>query len=260
MTAWPTGRRSSPRGIRSSSEAFGSNARRSASRPRLPERWEGLIGEYGWDHDVLYILEQDGRLHALIEWFFDYPLEEVGPDRFRFPKSGLYDGEDLIFTRDAAGRATQVEAASVVFRRRQLDGEDGTTFRITPVRPVEELRARSARSVPPDEAGTFRAPDLVDLAALDPTIKLDIRYATANNFLGTPVYTSARAFLQRPAAEALVRAHRPRPAWLRPADPRRVSPLARDQAVLGCDPRIRPSLRRRSRRRARSTTGVRPWT
>jgi D-alanyl-D-alanine dipeptidase len=47
----------------------------------------------------------------------------------------------------------------------------------------------------------------VDLAALDPTIKLDIRYATANNFLGTPVYTSARAFLQRPAAEALLRAH-----------------------------------------------------
>src|SRR5262249_831494 len=44
--------------------------------------------------------------------------------------------------------------------------------------------------------------------ALDPSIKLDIRYATTNNFLGTPLYTSARAFMQRPAAEALVRAHR----------------------------------------------------
>jgi D-alanyl-D-alanine dipeptidase len=41
---------------------------------------------------------------------------------------------------------------------------------------------------------------------LDPAIKLDIRYAGANNFLGTAVYTQARAFLQRPAAEALVRA------------------------------------------------------
>jgi CubicO group peptidase (beta-lactamase class C family)/D-alanyl-D-alanine dipeptidase len=175
----------------------------------VPERWEGLIGEYGWDHDVLYILEQDGRLHALIEWFFDYPLEEVGPDRFRFPTSGLYDGEELIFTRDGSGsgRARQVEAASVVFRRRTLDGEDGTTFRIKPVRPVEELRAGALAATPPVEPGTFRAPDLVDLAALDPTIKLDIRYASANNFLGTPVYTSARAFLQRPAAEALLRAH-----------------------------------------------------
>ena len=34
-----------------------------------------------------------------------------------------------------------------------------------------------------------------------------MRYATTNDFLGTPVYTQARAFLQRPAAEALVRAN-----------------------------------------------------
>ncbi len=43
---------------------------------------------------------------------------------------------------------------------------------------------------------------------LDATIRLDIRYATANNFVGRPVYAEARAFLQRPAAEALLRAHR----------------------------------------------------
>jgi len=61
---------------------------------------------------------------------------------------------------------------------------------------------------PPREKGTFRAPDLVEIALIDPTIKLDIRYATARNFVGRPVYAEARAFLQRPAAEALVRAHR----------------------------------------------------
>ncbi len=58
---------------------------------------------------------------------------------------------------------------------------------------------------PPKEPGPFRQPDLVELIKLDPTIKLDIRYATKNNFLGRPVYKQARAFLQRPAAEALVR-------------------------------------------------------
>ncbi len=58
---------------------------------------------------------------------------------------------------------------------------------------------------PPKESGTFRKPDLVELVKLDRTIKLDIRYATSNNFLGRPVYKEARAFLQRPAAEALVR-------------------------------------------------------
>jgi D-alanyl-D-alanine dipeptidase len=61
---------------------------------------------------------------------------------------------------------------------------------------------------PPREAGSFRQADLVELVSLDPTIRLDVRYATANNFVGRPVYSEARAFLQRPAAEALVRAHR----------------------------------------------------
>src|SRR5438270_4702877 len=63
-----------------------------------------------------------------------------------------------------------------------------------------------AQERPPKEEGAFRAPDLVELVKLDQTIKLDIRYATPNNFTGRPVYTEARAFLQRPAAEALLRA------------------------------------------------------
>jgi len=61
---------------------------------------------------------------------------------------------------------------------------------------------------PPKEAGSFRTPDLVELSTLDPAIKLDVRYATSNNLVGRPVYTEARAFLQRPAAEALVRVNR----------------------------------------------------
>ena len=38
-----------------------------------------------------------------------------------------------------------------------------------------------------------------------PRLRLDIRYATSNNFLGVPLYTSARALMQRPAAEALAK-------------------------------------------------------
>jgi D-alanyl-D-alanine dipeptidase len=90
----------------------------------------------------------------------------------------------------------------------QLSFAQEVSFRIKPLRPVEELRAEALKARPPLEQGTFLNPDLVELVRLDPTIKLDIRYATTNNFLGTPVYTQARAFLQRPAAEALLRAHR----------------------------------------------------
>ena len=64
------------------------------------------------------------------------------------------------------------------------------------------------QDAPPKETGPFRAPDLVELVTLDPTIKLDIRYATPNTLAGRAVYTEARAFLQRPAADALVRVHR----------------------------------------------------
>lgn len=49
---------------------------------------------------------------------------------------------------------------------------------------------------------------LVELTALDPSIRLDIRYATANNFTGRQLYAQPRALLVRPAAEALIRAHK----------------------------------------------------
>lgn len=175
-----------------------------------PDRWKGLVGEYGWDHNTLYILEREGRLYALIEWDFLYPLQELRDNRFRFPGSGLYDQEMLTFHHGPDGKATSVEVGSVTFPRRELDGEDGRTFRIQARKPVDALRKIALAARPPQESGEFVKTDLVDLATLDPGIRLDIRYATTNNFLGTPFYRSPRAFLQRPAAEALLRAHQ----WL----------------------------------------------
>jgi D-alanyl-D-alanine dipeptidase len=64
-----------------------------------------------------------------------------------------------------------------------------------------------AQEGPPQEQGPFREPELVELVSLDPTLHLDIRYATSDNLAKRPVYREARAFLQRPAAEALIRAH-----------------------------------------------------
>jgi zinc D-Ala-D-Ala dipeptidase len=48
---------------------------------------------------------------------------------------------------------------------------------------------------------------MTELTSLDNTIKLDIRYATPDNFVGRTVYPEARAFLQSPAAEGVVRVH-----------------------------------------------------
>lgn len=75
---------------------------------------------------------------------------------------------------------------------------------------VAEIMAQ-AQVGPPIGGGPYRESELVELVKLDSTIKLDIRYATDNNFVGKAVYPEPRAFLQRPAAEALLSAHR----WLK---------------------------------------------
>jgi len=63
----------------------------------------------------------------------------------------------------------------------------------------------SCATSPPYESGNFKKSDLVELTKIDSTINLDIRYATKNNLVGRAVYKEARAFLQKPAASALVK-------------------------------------------------------
>jgi D-alanyl-D-alanine dipeptidase len=106
--------------------------------------------------------------------------------------------------RRVAGVALMLLAGAAALRAEERPG----VFRITPPRPIAELRVEALAASPPREAGPFRPVDLVEPTSLDPTLRLDIRYATSDNFLSTPVYEQARGFLQRPAAEALVRAHR----------------------------------------------------
>jgi D-alanyl-D-alanine dipeptidase/kynurenine formamidase len=65
-----------------------------------------------------------------------------------------------------------------------------------------------AGDAPPIDRSATRPAVLVEVVTLDPSVELDIRYATKDNVTGRVLYPSARAFLERPAAEALVRVHR----------------------------------------------------
>src|SRR2546425_10069585 len=187
----------------------------------IPNSWRGLIGEYGPDNDVHYVLEKGGRLTILRKNGGEWSLRQRAADAFEFD---LADSRVLPvrFERTGATKATRFTLGARTFERRSIgrvdrfavtNTEEGQVFQITPVRPVEELRKEALAASPPHESGNFRSPDLVDLASLDPAIRLDIRYATSNDFLSTPVYTQARAFLQRRAAEALLRAHRALRRW-----------------------------------------------
>ena len=168
-----------------------------------PAQWAPLIGEYGADTTSgAMVLESGGSLYLRRAGAGQQALRSAGRDKFRL-------GDTTVrFVRRAGGKADSVAIGTVSLPRQKLGPEEGTVFRIVPVRPVPELLRESLAASPPEESGVFRTSDLVELVELDPTIKLDIRYAGSDNFLGTPVYSSARAFLQRPAAEALVRAHR----------------------------------------------------
>jgi CubicO group peptidase (beta-lactamase class C family) len=176
----------------------------SSAKPHAPPAaWTALIGEYGPDDNILYILEKDKKLYALVDWFEFDPLEQVSANVFKSSRGRF------VFTRDANGRATAVTVSKVAFPRRKVGPEEGASqLRITPLRPMADLLREALAAEPPKESGDLRTPDLVELTALDPSIKLEVRYATTNNFLGTVFYSQARAFMQRPAAEALVRAHR----------------------------------------------------
>jgi len=169
----------------------------SSAKPHLPAAaWTGLVGEYGPDSNILYILEKDKKLWALVDWFEFDPLEQVSTNVFKSSRGRF------TFTRDG------VTVANVLYPRRKVGPEEGASqLHVTPLRPMADLLREALAAEPPNETGEFRTPDLVELTALDPTIKLEVRYATTNNLFGSVFYAQARAFMQRPAAEALVRAH-----------------------------------------------------
>jgi D-alanyl-D-alanine dipeptidase len=176
--------------------------------PEVPRRFLSLIGEYGKDKEVIYILEKDNRLQFQERGSSPRPLKQLAnPYEFEFPKDGgPHAGLSLGFGFDPKSQVTGlVIDLNQMIPRRPIDGENGQTFRIKPVRPVEEIRKETAGLKPPSEPDKPRKPDLVDLVDVVPGLKLDVRYATSNNFLGTPLYTSARALMQRPAAEALAK-------------------------------------------------------
>ena len=177
----------------------------------LADSLRPFVGEYGTDGNVLYISERGGRLEARVAQALAYPLTPVAPGEYAFPAGGLYAGTRIVFTREGRGRAGSVRVANAVFARRAIGPEDGRQLRVTAQRPVAELLVGARAATPPAQPDTLLAADLVDVAALDTTIRLDVRYATTDNFLGSRFYDSPRVFLQRPAAEAVVRAHQ----WLR---------------------------------------------
>ncbi|MGE3172126.1 MAG: serine hydrolase [Planctomycetota bacterium] len=175
-----------------------------APPPPAPAALLPLLGDYGFDHGGLCVYEDGGRLGVLLGWHVRELPEPAGPDRYVF-LPGAYGGEELRFVRDAKGRVTHAVCCNMTLPRRP--DPDPRGFRIRAQRAVAELRQLARQARPPEQPSDLLPSDLVPLAPLSPTLQYDIRYATADNFLGEPVYERAAPMLQRPAAAALLAAH-----------------------------------------------------
>jgi D-alanyl-D-alanine dipeptidase len=172
--------------------------------PDAPSEWKNFIGDFGRENATYFVFERGAALFLLHKGVGDVKLISHDADSFSAATPVTPGASNPTLRRGPQGVVT-LEVADAVYPRHNYLAENDRVYKIHPLRPVEELRSEALRATPPRETGMFRKPELVEVTTLDPLIHLDIRYATSNDFLGTPVYTQARAFLERPAAEALLR-------------------------------------------------------
>lgn len=153
-----------------------------------PPGLSAVLGLYGPDEGLVAVGEEAGRLRAVRLGDAPAPAGE-----FRLVRGPR---EDVV----------AIEIGGVALVRRDAGAEVEQAIRQAARRAdPARLRAESLSAAPPAEPEPRRVSELVDLATLDPAIRLDVRYAGAENFMGFPLYEQPRAFLQRPAAEALAR-------------------------------------------------------
>jgi D-alanyl-D-alanine dipeptidase len=174
--------------------------------PDAPAEWKQLVGIYGSQTDFRILFETEGKLRwkpsekapdSVATWTKDGTLVVA-------PKRGA---TNIVFypQRRADGSVSTLTSGKLALPRIDAGSDPSHFYHIKPSKPIAALRGEALAAKPPRETQDFRPPDLVELVRLDAAMHLDIRYAQSNNFLSTPIYTQARAFMQRAAAEALVR-------------------------------------------------------
>lgn len=153
------------------------------------------IGQYGDKAAPLTVFEKDGALHVDGAGLSSARLTGQGGGRY-----AIAGGGELVLEKGAV----RLNGTRLVFHDfgAEAQGAIRAAVRADPV----ALRQRALAATPPIETEQRLPADLVDLTTVDPRIRLDIRYAGSNNFMGIPLYERAGAYLQRPAAEALGRA------------------------------------------------------
>jgi D-alanyl-D-alanine dipeptidase len=162
-----------------------------------------MIGFYGEGDRAVTVFEKGGQLYITDTKRGYSLLTKQSPLQWALP-----NGQPVRTGKDAQGRVTGINVGGVDRPRQALPVTAATALSPAErVARVERLRDEALKASPPVETGKLVS-DLISVTTIDPTIKLDIRYAGTNSFLGAPVYRYVVAMAQRPTAEALGRVNR----------------------------------------------------
>jgi D-alanyl-D-alanine dipeptidase len=152
-----------------------------------------LVGSYGATENEAMILERDGALYLARA---NAPAVRLIAENARRYRAGP---TIVVVARNA------IVVDGHALPRHDFGAETEAAMRAAVRRDGATLRAAALAAHPPVEPAPRSAADLVALKGLVPHVRIDTRYATANNFTGQPIYERPGAYLQRPAAEALAR-------------------------------------------------------
>lgn len=200
--------------------AFAQNFDIDAKPDAAPASLTKYYGEYSLGNKKLIIREDGGRLHAIFNPIVfdprvdgenaakptDWPLSRIDQHKYTYSFDGIF--ATIQFTMNAEGHAAAVIINQEKYNRNYIEPRDGNTFKVSLDKPIEEYIADALAATPPKQNGDFREPDLVDVTSVLENVKLDVRYATKNNFLNAPTYSQAKSFLHRPAVMALNEANK----------------------------------------------------
>ncbi|MEP7243904.1 MAG: M15 family metallopeptidase [Gammaproteobacteria bacterium] len=170
--------------------------------PPPPRQLSGLIGQYGRD-DVLDIGEEAGVLRAHGFGFVSARLRHENKLQFFEASSG----RRILMIEEQNRLVAEVDG--VRMQRRDVGAELVDQFQQSLAGQLSarlsETGAHTAFDDQFHRGPIGRRPNFVSLADVVPSIRLEIRYASADNFMGFPVYDKASAWLRPAVAAALSR-------------------------------------------------------
>lgn len=186
-----------------------------AANPELVE----YFGEFVFNDHKIIIRENAGKLEAVLDPIVYnprvdgdnpklpkiWPLSPIDKDKYTYTFKGTM--ANFIFQRDQNETINSLLVNQDQYLRQFIEPRNGNTFKVSLDKDISEYLKAALEAEPPQQEGDFREPDLIDITTVIDNVKLDVRYATTNNFLDVPTYSMAKSFLQRPAAMAVAEAN-----------------------------------------------------